>query len=176
MVSKNIQTIHENFPSVKYRLDTFTDNFHLYFDLGLERLSEFMLFLRDNTQCSFKMLTDITAVDHYNTQPRFELIYQLYSLDLNLRAFVHIYPDEQEQVPSLQDIWASADWAEREVFDLMGIYFQNHPDLRRILTWDNFNGHPLRKDYPVEGLQPPEDFDPDDVRVDSAFQDTDSGS
>lgn len=176
MDSKNIQTIQENFPSVKYRPDNLAEYFHLYFDLELNKLSEFMLFLRDNPQCYFKMLTDITAVDHYNMQPRFELIYQLYSVDLNLRAFVHIYLDGQEQVPSLQDIWASADWSEREVYDLMGIYFKNHPDLRRILTWDNFNGHPLRKDYPVCGLQAPEDFDPNDVRVDSAFKDTDRES
>ncbi|MFW6414772.1 MAG: NADH-quinone oxidoreductase subunit C [Thermodesulfobacteriota bacterium] len=162
------------FPSLEIGEKKSLGQLHLYPEMDLENLPEVMNFLREDSQLLYKMLTDITAVDLYDSEPRFELIYFLFSLEFNHRLYVHIKVRSEEYVPSLSDVWASANWAEREVYDLMGIQFQGHPDLRRILTWDNFTGHPLRKDFPLGGWQSPDRFDPDSVRVDSAFTDSNS--
>ena len=161
--------IKKIFPSLEVTEKKAFGQLHLYPELELENLPEFMKFLQEDSQLSYKMLTDITAVDLNEISPRFELIYLLYSVEFNHRLYVHIKLQSNESVPSVIDIWDSANWAEREVHDLMGIQFKGHPDLRRILTWDNFNGHPLRKDFPLGGWQSPDEFDPGSVRVDSAF-------
>ncbi len=119
------------------------------------RLAEVMRLARDDDALDFEMLTDVTAVDYLGEEPRFELVYHLYSVAKNhrLRVKARVSEDAPE-IDSLVDLWGSANWMEREVFDLYGIRFQGHPDLRRILLYDEFEGHPLRKDYPKERRQP----------------------
>jgi NADH-quinone oxidoreductase subunit C len=97
------------------------------------------------------MLADLCGVDYFPQAPRFEVVYLLYSFKNNHRLRVKIKVGEGESVLSVESIWKAADWLEREAYDLFGISFANHPDLRRILLWDGYEGHPLRKDFPVEG-------------------------
>lgn len=109
-------------------------------------------FLRDMPDLSFKYLSDVTALDHYPGEPRFETVYHLLSFETNerLRLKVRI-AGENPRVDSMVPVWPAANAFEREVFDLFGIHFQGHPDLRRILMPEDWDGHPLRKDYPVQG-------------------------
>lgn len=114
-------------------------------------LHAFAEFLRDDADCDFHQLMSVTAVDYPSRTPRFEVVYQFLSLTHNHRIRVKILTDEDSAVDSLCDVYPSANWLEREVFDLYGVYFNNHPDLRRILTDYGFEGHPLRKDFPLTG-------------------------
>ena len=109
-------------------------------------------FLRDDQNCQFKILIDITAVDYPSRPERFQVVYQLLSIKLNQRVRVKLATDEDSPVPSVAELFSCANWAEREVWDMYGIYFSNHPDLRRILTDYGFEGHPLRKDFPLTGF------------------------
>ena len=106
-------------------------------------------FLRDDPELSFNFLSDLTAVDRSGREPRFDVIYHLYSLDKNHRVRLKVRAGENETVPSVTSVWSNANWFEREVFDLFGIGFDGHPDLRRILMPDDWVGHPLRKDFPL---------------------------
>ena len=108
-------------------------------------------FLRDDSSCLFKALIDICGVDFPDRDPRFEVVYQLLSLAQNQRLRVKVETDEDTPVPSVTGIFSSAGWFEREIWDLFGISFSGHPDLRRILTDYGFEGHPLRKDFPLTG-------------------------
>ena len=118
-------------------------------------LVEVMRFLRDDPDCEFDMLTDLTAVDYLGEEPRFEVVYHLYSVPKNRRLRVKARVAEgAPEIATLCELWPSANWMEREVWDLYGIRFAGHPDLRRILLYDEFEGHPLRKDYPKERRQP----------------------
>ena len=103
-------------------------------------------------QLGFDFLADLSSVDNFGDEPRFELVYELYSLSSNihLRLKTRVSEDHLE-APSVVDIWATANWHEREVYDMMGIRFSNHPDLRRILMWEGYPYYPLRKDFPLEG-------------------------
>ena len=116
------------------------------------RLLDVCEFLRDEPELSFKYLSDVTAVDHYPSEPRFETVYHLLSFETNerLRLKTRI-PGENPLVDSMVPIWPAANAFEREVFDLFGIHFRGHPDLRRILMPEDWEGFPLRKDYPVQG-------------------------
>jgi len=114
-----------------------------------------MRFLRDGPELAFDMLSDVTAVDLLPREPRFEVVYHLYSLPKNQRLRIKARVAEDAcEVESLVELWPSANWLEREVYDLYGIRFRNHPDLRRLLLYEGFEGHPLRKDYPKERRQP----------------------
>ena len=106
-------------------------------------------FLRDDPELSFNFLSDLTAVDRSGREPRFDVIYHLYSLDKNHRVRLKVRAGENEAVPSVTSVWSNANWFEREVFDMFGIGFDGHPDLRRILMPDDWVGHPLRKDFPL---------------------------
>jgi NADH-quinone oxidoreductase subunit C len=120
-----------------------------------EKLLEVCGFLRDEPDFRFDMLVDITAVDYLGRRPRFEVVYHFYSLPLNHRLRIKVALGEGDpSVPSLVPIWAGANWLERETWDLYGIVFTGHPDLRRIYLYEEFQGHPLRKDYPKEKRQP----------------------
>ena len=111
--------------------------------------------MRDDPELEFEMLTDLTAVDYLGEQPRFEVVYHFYSVAKNHRLRVKVrVPEDDPVVASAVPYYASANWMEREVFDLYGIRFEGHPDLRRILLYEEFEGHPLRKDYPKEKRQP----------------------
>ena len=107
--------------------------------------------LRLDRQCRFEMLVDICGVDYPERKQRFEIVYQLLSLSLNQRIRLCVPASEDSPVPSLSDIWPVAEWYERECWDMFGVYFSDHPDLRRILTDYGFEGHPLRKDFPLSG-------------------------
>jgi NADH-quinone oxidoreductase subunit C len=109
-------------------------------------------FLRDDPKCQFKMLVDLCGVDYPDRAERFEVVYNLLSLKHNRRIRVKLKADEDTAVPSATGVYRSAGWYEREVWDLYGVFFSDHPDLRRILTDYGFDGHPLRKDFPLTGL------------------------
>ncbi len=106
-------------------------------------------FLRDDRELSLRFLSDLTAVDRLGRKPRFDVVYHLYSLEKNHRVRLKVGVDEDESVPSVTAVWSNSNWFEREVFDMFGIRFDNHPDLRRILMPDDWEGHPLRKDFPL---------------------------
>lgn len=108
-------------------------------------------FLRDDVNCQFKQLMDVCGVDYPERENRFEVVYNLLSLVHNNRARVKIETDENTPVPSVTGVFPAANWFERETWDLFGVYFSDHPDLRRILTDYGFEGHPLRKDFPLTG-------------------------
>ena len=108
-------------------------------------------FLKSNNRLKFKQLIDIAAIDYPNEDKRFELVYLLLSIENNLRIKISVKFESNEKIPSITKIFPSANWMEREVFDMYGIKFINHPDLRRILTDYNFKGFPLRKDFPLTG-------------------------
>ena len=116
-----------------------------------EDLHNVILFIKNDSRIKFRQLIDITAVDYPENENRFKLIYFLLSHENNLRLNIEFYIKENDLVSSITSIFPSANWMEREVFDMYGISFNDHPDLRRILTDYNFSGHPLRKDFPLTG-------------------------
>lgn len=115
-------------------------------------------FLRESPKADMNMLMDLTAVDFPDRQPRFDVVAHFYSLNkghrLRLKTRVGDADGSGAEVPSLTDLWGSANWLERECFDMFGVRFAGHPDLRRILLYEEFEGHPLRKDYPADRIQP----------------------
>jgi NADH-quinone oxidoreductase subunit C len=116
-----------------------------------DQIVALLTYLRDDALCRFKQLMDITAVDYPERPNRFEIVYQLLSLKNNRRIRVKLFTDESVPVPSATGVFSSANWAEREVFDMFGVKFSDHPDLRRILSDYGFEGHALRKDFPLTG-------------------------
>ena len=123
----------------------------LFVDVNAENLTSTILFLKTNDKCRFKQLIDITAVDYPGREKRFKVVYLLLSHENNLRIIINVHIDERVIVPSIAKIFPSANWMEREVFDMYGVSFKGHPDLRRILTDYGFEGFPLRKDFPLTG-------------------------
>ena len=117
-----------------------------------ERIREVLRFLRDDPSCRFVAFTDICGVDYPEREKRFEVVYHLLSPYQNARVRVKVPVAEGEAVPSVIEVFPGAEWYEREVWDMYGIFFADHPDLRRILTDYGFSGHPLRKDFPVTGF------------------------
>ncbi len=116
-----------------------------------DAIARVLTFLRDDVNCRFKQLVDICGVDYPEREPRFDVVYNLLSLTNNNRVRVKVKTGEETPVPTVTGIFSSANWWERETWDLFGIYFSGHPDLRRILTDYGFDGHPLRKDFPLTG-------------------------
>ena len=116
-----------------------------------EMIVEVMEFLCDDTVCDFKIMIDLCGVDYPERVERFDVVYQLLSLTKNHRVRVKVATDENSHVPSIVSVYSAANWFEREAWDMYGIYFSGHPDLRRILTDYGFEGHPLRKDFPLTG-------------------------
>ena len=123
----------------------------LCININIEDIISTILFLKTNEKCKFKQLIDITAVDYPQKEKRFKIIYLLLSHENNLRIIINININEKEKLPSITKIFPSSNWMEREVFDMYGIIFEDHPDLRRILTDYGFKGYPLRKDFPLTG-------------------------
>jgi len=123
------------------------------------RLLEVAAFCRDDPALQFDHLSDIAAVDWPQRADRFDLAYHLYSIPLNHRLRVKLHLPEGQAVETVTGVWPAADWLEREVWDLMGVSFAHHPDLRRIMMWDDYPFHPLRKEFPTEGEpDQPEDY------------------
>tara|TARA_Y100000590_G_C15470424_1_gene919951 strand:+ start:269 stop:880 length:612 start_codon:yes stop_codon:yes gene_type:complete len=124
---------------------------HLFIEVNVENIISTILFLKTNEKCRFKQLIDITAADYPEKEKRFQIVYLLLSHENNLRIIVSVEIEENTIVPSITKIFPSANWMEREVFDMYGVSFKEHPDLRRILTDYGFEGFPLRKDFPLTG-------------------------
>ena len=123
----------------------------LFIEIDDEDLSSVILFLKTNNKCKFKQLIDITAIDYPNREKRFKVVYLLLSHEKNLRITIYSNIDEKKSISSITKIFPSANWMEREVFDMYGISFNDHPNLKRILTDYGFKGFPLRKDFPLTG-------------------------
>jgi NADH-quinone oxidoreductase subunit C len=129
-----------------------------------EAIVRVMMSLRDDPRCLFKVLIDICGADYPERPERFEVVYHLLSLRHNLRVRVKVSTDEETPVPSITGVFSTASWFEREAWDLYGIFFSAHPDLRRLLTDYGFEGHPLRKDFPLTGYVELR-YDPEQQRV-----------
>jgi len=123
----------------------------LYLNIDSDDLLEVILYLKTSDETRFRQLIDITAVDYPEKDLRFKLVYLLLSHEFNQRTLIDFYINENEVVSALTSIFPASNWMEREVFDMYGIKFKDHPDLRRILTDYGFEGHPLRKDFPLTG-------------------------
>ena len=122
----------------------------LTFTIAADELREVATFCRDDL--SFDYLIDITSIDNLGEDPRFEIVYELYSLTLAVHLRLKLYtPEDEPVVDTVSDIWPTANWHEREIYDMMGIRFEGHPDLRRILMWDGYPFFPLRKEFPLAG-------------------------
>jgi len=128
------------------------DNKELLIEVDVSDLINVVQFLKSNDFCKFRQLIDIAGIDYPENEKRFNLVYLLLSHENNFRIKLLVQFDLNQTIPSITKIFPSANWMEREVFDMYGIKFKNHPDLRRILTDYNFKGHPLRKDFPLTGF------------------------
>ena len=128
------------------------DKAELMLTVRRDAVREVLTFLRDDATCRFQQLVDICGADYPERDERFEVVYNLLSLNHNLRIRVKVLTSENEPVDTVADLFSTANWFEREVWDMYGVYFNNHPDLRRILTDYGFAGHPLRKDFPLTGF------------------------
>ena len=126
-------------------------NGQLVYRCELDKLFETLVLLKNTEILNFSQLTDLTAVDYPERLKRFELVYQLLSMENNKRVRIICSIDDGQIVPSVTSIYRSAEWPEREVWDMYGLFFSDHPDLRRLLTDYGFEGHPLRKDFPLTG-------------------------
>ncbi len=135
----------------RHVLSTEVVNDELVVHAGREGLLRVLTYLRDDQNSQFKQLMDVTAVDHPDREQRFDIVYNLLSPRQNQRIRVKLATDESTPVPTATGVFSSANWYEREVWDLFGVVFSEHPDLRRILTDYGFEGHPLRKDFPLTG-------------------------
>ena len=124
----------------------------IYLEIDSEDLIDVVLFIKTNKDTKFRQLIDITAVDYLQKSKRFKLVYLLLSHEFNQRMIISYFVSENEIINSLTKVFPAANWMEREVFDMYGINFKDHPDLRRILTDYNFKGFPLRKDFPLTGF------------------------
>ena len=124
----------------------------IYLEIDKDDLIDVVLFLKTNNDTKFRQLIDITAVDYLQKNKRFKLVYLLLSHEFNQRMIISYFVSENEIINSLTKVFPAANWMEREVFDMYGINFKDHPDLRRILTDYNFKGFPLRKDFPLTGF------------------------
>ncbi|GMU21028.1 MAG: hypothetical protein AMXMBFR13_11230 [Phycisphaerae bacterium] len=135
----------------------------LYVTVAPDRLIEVMSFLKEEERTRFEQLIDVTCVDYLNfpgARDRFGVVYSLLSLTHEHRLWVKCFVNDPDpQVPSVTGIWKGANWMEREVYDMFGIRFPGHPDLRRILTWEGFGSYPLRKDYPLRGRGERENYE-----------------
>jgi len=144
-----IKKLIEKFPVSISETKTFREEVTVM--VTRQNIYEISKFLFSDSDLRYDFLTDLCGVDLFPQRPRFEVVYLLYSMKNNQRLRLKIKVEETESIPRVQSIWKAANWAEREAYDLFGIMFENHPDLRRILLWDGYEGHPLRKDYPVKG-------------------------
>jgi NADH-quinone oxidoreductase subunit C len=122
----------------------------LTMEVRLDAIAEVCAALKETHR--FLLLVDLCGADYPEREPRFDVVYHLYSFEANRRVRLRVKADEATPVPSVTSIWRGANWPEREVYDMYGVRFAGHPDMTRILLWEGFNGHPLRKDFPVEGI------------------------
>ncbi|MBI2820755.1 MAG: NADH-quinone oxidoreductase subunit C [Acidobacteria bacterium] len=152
-LSITLQKLQDRFSNALFDLgNAFGDDFGVAPKASIVEIARF---LRDDAELDYNYLIDITAVDYPRRRPRFEVVYHFFSLAFRHRVRLKVPVEESEaEVPSLVSLWDGANWFEREVWDMFGIRFSGHPDLRRILMYNEFQGHPLRKDYPINRRQP----------------------
>ena len=145
-----VQKLRKQFADDIVEVSTFRNEITV--EIRAEALIPICLFLRDDRELQFSFLMDLTSLDYPERRDRFAVIYQLYSLQHNRRLRLRVRVDgDHPSVESVISVWKGANWLEREVYDLMGVQFRGHPDLRRIVLPDDWEGHPLRKDYPLRG-------------------------
>ncbi len=144
-----VQRLRAAMPNVIVEATSFRDQVSIR--VAKENVVEVGRFLRDTPDLEFDFMTDLTAVDYPARPERFDVVSHLYSMTRNHLIRLKVAAAEGEEVPSLASVWKTANWQERECFDMFGIVFSNHPDLRRILLPEDWEGHPLRKDYPLAG-------------------------
>ena len=151
---KNLQTLERTINSeLSSKIkNSILENDELLIEINFQDLIEVVQFLKSNEKCKFRQLIDIAGVDYPDEEKRFQLVYLFLSHENNSRIKILLKFESNETIISLTKIFPSANWMEREVFDMYGIKFKNHPDLRRILTDYGFKGHPLRKDFPLTGF------------------------
>ncbi len=130
------------------------DKGHVVADVPLDRIEELLEALKGDVELEFDMLMDLTVVDWLERKPRFDVVYHLYSVHHNHRIRLVVGVDDGQAVPTATRFWKIADWLEREMWDLYGVKFAGHPNLKRLLLYDEFKGHPLRKDYAYDHRQP----------------------
>ncbi len=154
MLSNNIHKLEKviNSELTSKILKSYIEFDELLIEINTSDLIDVLQFLKSNDDCKFKQLIDIAGVDYPEEEKRFQLVYLLLSHENNLRIKVLINFEVKEKISSIVKVFPSANWMEREVFDMYGVKFENHPDLRRILTDYGFKGHPLRKDFPLTGF------------------------
>ena len=144
-----VKKLKEKFPASILEVGTFRNEVSI--TVQKKDILQLCKFLHSDPDLQYHMLTDLCGVDLFPQTPRFEVVYLLNSMKNNQRLRLKAKVGEKESISSVELIWKVANWYEREAFDLFGIIFENHPDLRRIMMWDGYEGHPLRKDFPVEG-------------------------
>jgi len=154
-----VERLKERFPSAIAEVETFRGEVTV--TVSKNEIPGICRFLHSDPDLQYHLLTDLCGVDLFPQTPRFEVVYHLCSVKSNVRLRLKTKVGENESVSSVESVWKVANWYEREAYDLFGISFENHPDLRRILMWDGFEGHPLRKDYPVEGPDFDKPFNPE---------------
>ena len=149
-IDEVVTTIKEKFPQAVEETVCFRDEHTIR--VKREHLLEVSRFLKEDPETAFNFLSDLCGVDYMGREPRFEVVYHLYSIEHKHRLRMKVSLSESDiSIPSVVSIWRTANWHERECFDLLGITFSDHPDLTRILTPDGFKDHPLRKDFPLRG-------------------------
>lgn len=144
-----VEKLKEKFPNSILGVTTFRGEVTVTVSRG--EIFEICKFLHSGPDLQYQLLTDLCGLDFFPETHRFGIVYLLCSLKNRERIRLKVRFGEQESIPSVESIWKVANWYEREAYDLFGIRFENHPDLRRILMWDGYEGYPLRKDYPAEG-------------------------
>lgn len=150
-----VTSLKKCFPESIAAIDTSIFRNELTLLIKKEDIVKVACFLKENKELDFNYLSDICGVDRVESDGVFEVVYHLYSISKNHRIRLKVsVPSNEPCLPTVSDIWKTANWHEREAFDMLGIRFDGHPDLRKILTPDDFEGHPLRKDYPLDGRQP----------------------
>lgn len=147
MENLTVKKVQERFKEAIINIDEFRGDFSII--IKKEFLIPICEFLRTEEELEYNFFSDVTAVDFLGRIPRFDVVYNLFSLRFYHRIRLKVQVNENEEVPSVTHFWNTANWLEREVFDMLGIKFSGHPDLRRILMPEGYNGHPLRKDFPL---------------------------
>jgi NADH-quinone oxidoreductase subunit C len=158
-INFSVAKLQEKFPTAVLAVETFRGEVTVTVPRG--EILEISRFLYSDPDLRYQFLTDLCGMDFFPQKPRFQVVYLLYSMNNNQRLRLKANVGEEESISSVETIWKAANWLEREAFDLFGISFENHSDLRRILLWDGYEGHPLRKDFPVEGPDFDKPFNPE---------------
>jgi len=151
MKEKILNKLNEKFPGEKFEAVEFRDE--LSISVNPQKIVEVCLLLKEDSELQFKQCTDVTAIDWAERKNRFTVVYNLYSFQNSFRLRLKAnLPDNECAIDSVSSVWKSADWYEREAYDMYGIIFKNHPDLRRMYMPEEFEYHPLRKDFPLMGI------------------------